>query len=428
MHTFQELDSDDEKNGVALGQGFQPPLHSTNLNDDELYFNDMDIRAWERRSAAFDDGAHGPYHGYQDEDEGYYEDSGELINHADHEEMLFQRVLDKIRIARAAGNVDVQLSPEELEAYQSKLHGGRTPAARSPQSSRPATTAFANDNASVASVSSSSKHGHSSRSKKPQRSSIFASKPKKDKEKPSSRKRTSTMTSVSPQAPPGFVVPGPDGQPMYAPINAYQGSLLRDPGPAPAPGSRSVSGNSYQVPAQPSTHVPVDIVGAFPGSEQIYRPASPPVQSRKVSSRQLAYEREHQPVTRSRSPSIHSAARMVPFPVEPYQYHAFSPASASPTSPPPQYARRVSSGPSEASYASVPRRVPVPVSVPTPAPVPLPRAMPVVDAQYGQYDPTLAALASGSAAANVAGQGQGVSKGSVGKDGERRRKSGKRTK
>ena len=417
VHRFQELDTDDEKNGVLLDRGFQQVSNNNNINPDELYFSDMDISAWERRASAFDGGAYGADHGYEEEDEGYYDDTGEIMTHAEYEEMLFRRVLDKIRVARAAGHADVQLSPDEVEAYQAKVHGARAPAARPQPKPRPSSTLVGNDAASVITISKSGNTASgSSRSKKSQqRTSLFGTKPKK--EKPSGRKRTSTAMSASSQVPPGFVYPGPDGQPVYAPINAYQGSLLRDVGHAPRPASRSASDSSHQTPTPPRATPPREVLGAFPGSEHAYRPATPPRQGRSMSSRQPMQGQE----ARTRSSSIQSA-RLIPFPIEPYQYHAFSPAS-SPTSPQPQYARRVSSGPSEASYTTMPRRVPVP----PPAPVPLQRTVPVTGVQGSHSDPTLATQASGSTtAASALGDGQGVVKVSGNaKEGERRRKGGR---
>jgi hypothetical protein len=265
------------------------------------------------------------------------------------------------------------------------------------------------------SVDTTSKHGTSSRSKKSQqRSSIFGSKSKK--EKSSSHKRTSTADSRAP--PPGFVIPGPDGQPVYAPINAYQGSLDREREPL-RPASRSASDTSHHV--SPPSHASFsrDMLGAFPESEYDYRPNTPPRQGRSISSRQAAYEADLPHGTRTRSSSIQSAG-LVPFPVEPYQYHTFSPASSSsPTSPQPQYTRRVSSGVSEASYTSVPRRVPVPAA----ASVPLQRAPPVAGSHVSQSDPAQTPQASSSA---TPAQVQETTRGSSGgHGGERRRKSGK---
>ncbi|KAI8935659.1 hypothetical protein NX059_007183 [Plenodomus lindquistii] len=445
----------------------------------------MDIRAWERRASAFDD----PYHGHPDEDEGYYEDSGEVLSPEDYEEMLFQRVLDKIRIARAAGNDDVQLSPEELDAYQSKLHGSRTPAARPQPVSQP-TDSSLNDTASVAG-GVQTKHAHSSsRSKKEKRSSIFSTKSKKDKErdkeKSSHRKRVSTSSSISSHPPaqtsPGFIVPGPDGHPVFAPINSYTGNLPRDTirelrsQPSSRPTSRSTSGTHPQLPqtqlsprhtpphgSQNPTSTPTptspppprDVLGAFPGSEHTYRPPSPgpilpdsPPQHPSLPSltaRQQAYARERQLEAQGLATATQQAARGIPFPVEMYQYQAFSPAQkfspplASPesTTSQPQYVRRVSGGgASEASWTSVPRRVPVPVTGPV-APVSLPRSSP---GESGGGGGGFAEMAGSGEASPVFGlgvdgvdQGVGVGTGISGggasgrtsKDGERKRKSGK---
>jgi hypothetical protein len=44
VHRFQEVRSAEENNGVLSNQAFQPALNGKNINPDELYFNDMDIR------------------------------------------------------------------------------------------------------------------------------------------------------------------------------------------------------------------------------------------------------------------------------------------------------------------------------------------------------------------------------------------------
>jgi hypothetical protein len=162
------------------------------------------------------------------------------------------------------------------------------------------------------------------------------------------------------------------------------------------------------------------MLGSFPESVVDYRPSTPPRQGREMSSRQAAYEAELPPGSRTRSSSIQS--RLVPFPVEPYQYHNFSASSSSsPTSPQPQYSRRVSSGPSEASYASVPRRVPAPT--PAPASIPLQRVSNAGVSQGAHSDPVLATVATSSA---TPAQSQETTKSSGGgHGGERRRKSGK---
>jgi hypothetical protein len=424
VYRFQELNSDDEKNGVLLDGGKQ--LH----NPDELYFNDMDIKAWERRASALGEP---PYdHGYdmQEEDEGYYDDAGEAVTRAEYEELLFSRVLDKIRVARAAGNPDVQLSPEELEAYQSRLYGTRQPAARSQHKSHFTSSQIMDDTASVSSVNTTSQPGlgssGKSKSKKSQpRTSLFSSKPKK--EKSGDRKRA--VSNDSGPIPPGFVIPGPDGQQVYTPINAYQGSLARDPAPTSLSGSRSTSGPNqvFHAPSRitPPREMAREVPGAFPGTfvtpAPSYRSPSPPGQARSTASWQPAQETAE---TYSRPPSIR-AANLSPVPIEPYQYHSFSPtSSSSQPSPQLQYVRRPSAAPSEASYTSIPRRVPVPTQHISPVNSHFDSAPPqfsylnTAAVSSGEIAPAVEVLADPVPVSTVKASGSG-------KDGERRRKSGK---
>lgn len=416
VYRFQEPNSDDEKKGGLLDHGAQQ-LH----NPDDLYFNDMDIQAWERRASAL--GGPLPDTGYDllEEDEGYYDDSGEVVSRAEYEELLFSRVLDKIRVARAVGNPDVQLSQEELEAYQNRLYGNRTSAAPTPSKPRSPTM---DDAASMYSVNSTGYPAHTSSSKpkskkSKERTSLFSSKPKK--EKPTERKRAaSNVSSSSSQAPPGFMIPGPDGQRIYTPINPYQGSLARDPAPAARPGSRSTSGSSqvYRLAARDMAR---DVPGAFPGTYATpapsYRSSSPP--PRLATS-------WHPPPEPAKAPE--QPPNLVPFPVEPYQYHNFSPtSSSSQPSPQLQYTRRPSAPPSEASYASVPRRVPVPTQHVSPV--------------ASTFDPVTLQTSYANTHALSSGDSQNASPlevvaepvtlqagktGAGGKDGERRRKGGKK--
>lgn len=359
IYRFQDGGSDAEMTGVNVEHRYQQASNGKQLlHKDDLYFNDMDIQAWERRTAAL--GAAPPRNdrGYR-EDEGFLDHSGESMSAAEYEEMLFQRVLDKIRLARAADLPDVQLTPEELDAYQAKLHGTRPPVARTPRGSR---SSLLNDTMSVTNVSTSSKKGSSSsRSKKEQpKSSLFASRPKK--EKPSSHRPAPTNITNVPPPGPGFMVPGPDGQPIYTPITAYQGSLARDPVTPPQPTPWPV----------PTPFVPMhrshrDMPGAFPGA----LPTSPhlyhsPLSEEPPSSPQPVPDLDALGISTSSSkpskPSSKSTGKSKVSPVEPYQYHNFSSSSSAQSSPKPKYTRRVSSA--ESSYTAVPRRVPVPAPRP----------------------------------------------------------------
>lgn len=343
--------------GVNVEHGYQQASNGKQLlNKDDLYFNDMDIRAWERRTAALGALPTRNDRGYP-EDEGYDDDARGPMSAAEFEEVLFQRVLDKIRLARAADLPDVQLTPEELDAYQSKLHGTRSPAARPSRSSR---SSPHNDAMSVANASTTSKKGSSSsRSKKEQQRASLFSKPKKDK--PSGRKRTPSNIPSAPA--PGFVIPGPDGQPIYTPIAAYQGSssLARDPLPPPLPTTQPASTSAP--PPAPLRRSLSDMPGAFPGalptSPHLYHHPSP-------------YSEPHSPLnpspdalgitTRTPKPSSKppssSNPKLKPSPIEPYHYHSFSSSSSTQSSPKPKYSRRVSSA--ESSYTAMPRRIPVP--------------------------------------------------------------------
>jgi hypothetical protein len=400
VYRFQELENEDEKNGVLLEPGYPQDSQAREFNPDELYFNDMDLRAWEARTAEIDGMAYGDEYGYQ-EDEGYYEEPGGiLMTPAEYEEFLFLRVLDKIRLARATGDQDVQLTTEELDAY-SKGMRPRAPAARpQPPRGRPVSapmitgpiTGGANNTIMTTNTPSTSGSGSGSgsarRKTSKSRTSIFAPRSKKEKEKSSSRKRTSSNVSEMlsqpqqqpVQPPPGIVVPGPNG-PVYAPINAYAG-LRRDStvrsAASPSRDSRSSSLNSRHAAIPQRISPPQEVPGAFPsGSPQrYYRDGTPPPRHSRPPSSHSRYsmgEAELLPNVRSRSSSIQQPVKMVPFPVtdyqhhtaEPYQYHqpgqpatTQSPAQASASQP--QY-RRVVSGSADPNFTAMPRRVPVPV-------------------------------------------------------------------
>ncbi|KAF2831940.1 hypothetical protein CC86DRAFT_400721 [Ophiobolus disseminans] len=387
----------------------------------------MDIGAWERRTAAVE-GLYDLGYDLQEEDECYYDDAGEPISHAEYQELLFRRVLDKIRVARATGDPDVQLSPEELEAYQSRLHGSRAPAALPQTKTRASNSPVLDDAASVLSAHTS-RPEHTSKSKSKKKTSLFSSKPKK--EKPSSRKRAvSSVSSGSSQIPPGFVVPGPEGHPVYTPINPYHGNLARPPS---RPSSGSASANN-QVP-HTSSHMTSpqawqnDLPGAFPGMfaypQQAYWPMTPPDQVWQNAPHPYTWDDADDRIQPEPAPP----AKLVPFPVEPYQYQSFSPSSSSQPSPQLQYTRQPSAPVSEASYTSMPRRVPVPAQ-PT-APVADVRdysdhgfqqpTYPDVVANYSSdvpEAPAVEVLSQPVPVPNTKASGSG-------KDGERRRKGGK---
>jgi hypothetical protein len=347
-----------------MDPGLQQTSNRRQFSPDEVYFNDMDIGAWERRTSAVT-GLYELGYDLQEEDELYYDDAGEAVSQAEYEEILFRRVLDKIRVARASGDSDVQLNEEELEAYRSRLHGPKTPPGRLQPRTRLDDSPVLDDAASMLSAHTTGRPDHAkTKSKKSQqRTSLFSSKPKK--EKPSSRKRAvSSVSSGSSQVPPGFVVPGPDGHSVYHPINAYPGNPARDPRAHSRPSSRSASGNSQApqassrtTPSQDWHHeVPGAFPGAFPNPIQAQWPGTPPQQQRPTPSRQPTWSDSD---SRNQARPV-PPAKLVPVPIEPFKYQSFSPSSSSSQpSPPLPYTRRPSAPASEASYTSMPRRVPV---------------------------------------------------------------------
>lgn len=474
MYRFQELESGDENNGALLDQGYNMASNVSNgkqpFNPDELYFNDMDIRAWERRTVDQEGLAYGDDYGYEYgyvEDEGYYEDAGNMVSPAEYEELLFQRTLDKIRFARATGEADVSLTPEELEAYQNRMWRQRAPAARAPNRI-PQTAPVVH--AASASSSIGAPGSSSPRSKKNQRrSSLFGSKDKSKKEKSGNRARaTSNATeSTVQQTPPGFLVPGPNGQPMFAPINAYQGYSGRDgrqPGSPLRPGSRPASkGNERHAnskgrktgspkgatqaetpPQSPLRLVTTsrDIPGAFPSSPVSYRMPTPPLnRPGSSSSRQSAQDPEDRQASsssRSRSSTVQQPQKLVPFPIAEYKHHNAEPFQyqaaghlAQPSAQP-QYARRVASA--EAPHPAMPRRVPVPgqhltgrqgiqSSYSDPA---IPQAGGMADVSEEGFHPGLHTDESGSSVqTGKSTSKQGSGSGGGGKESERRRRSGR---
>jgi hypothetical protein len=396
VYRFQEVDTDDEKHGALANLAHSTSPSGRPYNPDELYFNGMDLREWERRNGAIDGLAYDNDYGFP-EDEGYYDEAGGVaISQAEYEDIIFHAVLDKIRQARATGDPDVDLTPEEHDIYRSRMLRQNAPAVRPPAaaSARPISlpTSGTTNTANVPTpnVTGGSISGSIRSSKSKQRTSIFAPRPKK--ERPSDRKRAPSNISPianqpAPQPGPGFVVPGPDGQPIYTPINAYTGRMAQGPaavrssGPPSRPGSRAGSMSSR---ISPRVTPPKDMPGAFPGSPRFQQAAIPPWPTRPTSSssrQSFALDNPDLPPSpRSYSSPIQQPVRLVPFPVadyqhyaaEPYQYHASgqstSSQASSPTSPQTPFTRRVSSGPVDGSYIAPSRRVPVQIQrVPVPS-------------------------------------------------------------
>jgi hypothetical protein len=414
----------------------------------------MDLRDWEMRTGALD--------GLLYDDDYDYDGMDDGVSQVEYEEAVFQGVLDKIRQARTAGEPDVQLSPEELEIYRARLMIPRMPAAQPQAGATRVVSAPVLDPGNSAVIppvfndtpASVPRPGSSRSSKNKQRTSFFSSRPKK--EKSGNRKRApssaSQATSQLPAPPsmypvnhaPGFIVPGPNGQPTYAPVNALPEPALRDPVPRPPqatdrilrerpprpappdmytermareaisraresasqfdPRLEAIRRHQPSIPLRPST--PSVMPGAFPSESHLEsdEPSQPqqhrPTSSSRKPSAASNPEVSHRPTHASSSfASTQQPAKLVPFPVPEYhhqsagsyQYQLAGQAAAStsasyPTSSQPPPVRRAVSGPTDSNYAAMPRRVPVPVQRAT---------APMFPAQGSYSDPALGHRAAG---------------------------------
>lgn len=342
--------------GVFLDPIMQKGGARRAISDDALYYDGIDT-AWDsRRGLDYDNHAYAA--AYEDD---YY---GVKLN-PDEEELLVQRALDRIRIARSRGQPNVNLSHEELDALArprlQQFSRPSDPAAPARPSSKGRT---GNSNSASASSSSRSKKSTS-------RPSIFSSSPRSSRTrsgKSDSKRRNSPahdFEASSAAPPPGFRIPGAGAAPLgYASHPSSRPDSRSASGAYPSVAGRE-RGDSFIDPAfrdyvRPSSR---DSIGLTPAEEVEYL-ARRANRSRSGSSAAgfsqppyptYAYERE----------------RGRPGDADPFLYqtagppglHAGSSASSSPSSQ-----RRAMSGSSAGvppggegfPYTAIPRRVPVP--------------------------------------------------------------------
>ncbi|KAB2574398.1 hypothetical protein BFW01_g77 [Lasiodiplodia theobromae] len=362
---LQELGDSDEDEfsaGGLRGQGgvFLDPMVQKGgpgraASSDALYYDGIDPRWNARGGIDYDNAVYRP--AFEDD---YY---GVRLN-PDEEELLVQRALDRIRIARSRGQPNVNLSHEELEAL-ARPHIQQSPKPPDLASARPS---------SKGRPSSSSNNNSSTRSKKSSsRPSLFSSSPRSSRPrsgKSDSNRRNSSAheSEASSAAPPGLRIPGAGAAPL-----GYASH------PTPHPGSRSASG------AYHATAIGREWADPFydPATRDYARPSS-----RDSIGLTPAEEAEYLARRANRSRSGSSAPGYPPPP--PYPTYGFErergrPSDADPFMyqtggpPPGLYARSsASSSPSSqrravfgssvalppagegVAYTAVPRRVPVP--------------------------------------------------------------------
>ncbi|KAK8197765.1 uncharacterized protein BKA78DRAFT_350183 [Phyllosticta capitalensis] len=262
----------------------------------------------------------------------------------DEEKYLFQRALDRVRVARARGQPDVSLTHEELEIL-TRPRSRQLPALADPSSARP------------------SSEGLSSRSKKASRAPLLAPDSRQTNQRHNPDFSPSDSSSSSP-GPPGFVIPGGGAAPLGYATGSSRANYrsISDQ----SQGVRTRSKESQFTPSPPNSHdrnrnVPGSPAYGIPGAfadESNYRP----------ESRASSYNSSHHSSTgpdfaesddyphprlppRQLHPStppypVHPSERPSPMPLDPFAYQ-----TGGPTYPYPSAAG--------VAYARVPRRVPV---------------------------------------------------------------------
>ncbi|MCJ1406672.1 hypothetical protein MMC19_000739 [Ptychographa xylographoides] len=315
---FEELASDsDDGQGVDLGRR---PFAS-----DELHYSGADLGRGSnsRRDFTYSDDS-------EESDDGIAKDTGNgaamQLALRDKEEVLVQRAMERIRRAQMLGKTNVKLTPSERDALERKLANDQAKSKRPVLKSKP-----------------SGERRSSGRSSSSQTAIVPTA---------GRRKSRSSLVSTTDREPmdqaqsmgPGFLVAGPDGRPIYAPLGYHPPS----PGPpfgfpSSRPESRSGSAHSLQsTPPLAQTQFRGASKRYPPGSEQHGQSLS---STRKTSSpRPLPDDPDWQPRARSTSNLFYSP--------DPYQYQAYSPPLPQ---IPPQYAqgRRHVSGPAEIGYPAL---------------------------------------------------------------------------
>ncbi|KAK0280881.1 Prenylated Rab acceptor 1 [Friedmanniomyces endolithicus] len=273
---FEEISEDEDGQGVSLDP------HGYAIRDgrqrgfagDELYFDGYDIgRDRQRRRQVYDYGDN-----FDSEGEYYNRRMGATDSAAtaarDRDEELMQTALARIAAARTRGKSNVNLSPEEMEALE-RRHRSQPPERTPPPVllSPPATPAktpkgkVGSRTSSSTSLAAQRKKKGSSSISSPAKSNSKA----KVERKPSAEQQTSPYTPGA--GPPGIMVPGPNGVPVFAPLVNYpplSSPELTRAGAA-RPRSRSTSKHSRRDSTPPER---VDPYTQYPSP--YYMPPPPP--------------------------------------------------------------------------------------------------------------------------------------------------------
>ncbi|KAK8175896.1 hypothetical protein IWX90DRAFT_125893 [Phyllosticta citrichinensis] len=283
---------------------------------------------------------------YQDDYHGRGGGQEQYLDPDDEEEYIFQRALDRVRVARARGQPDVSLTHEELEILTRPRTRQLPAALADPSSARP------------------SSRGSSSRPiKKASRAPLLAPDSRKTNQRHNLDFSPSDSSSPSP-GPPGFIVPGGGAAPLGYSTGTSRANYRSVSDQRQGVRSRS-SKESHFTPSPPNT---LDRNRTVPGSPIYDVPGSfADEASYRAESRASSYDSSQHSATgpdmaepddyphprlpprqlHSSTPPypIHPSERAPPMSVDPFAYQ-----TAGPTYPYP------SGG---VAYARVPRRVPV---------------------------------------------------------------------
>lgn len=315
------------------------------FSSDELYFTGFDMGRDGRGAGNgyLDDGSYSDAYGPYDEEARYEYEQQMLAYQAaerDREEALVHSYLEKIRKARSQGKSSANLKQDEVDAYErwrEQQQPRETSVSPAPQT--PSKKKKGSRSSSLISLSDSKSRKKSSA---PSPAARSRKTPKPSRKSSSGNQSDSAAAYASGStAPGGFMVPGPNGQPVYAPFGYY--SPPPDPRGSPyasRPGPRSASANSKRQPTPPFDPQPPFPYAAYP--PRYYGPPPPDLRPPSNSSDRSLDDRRG-PASRTRSAS--SA-----------QYMSDAGGYGSPPLPA-AHARRNFSGPPDVSYAGL-RRVP----------------------------------------------------------------------
>ena len=357
---FEELDSDEDDEGDRQGVDLDPNSYALrSRNDrrfvsDELYFDGYDIgqdHRGSRRNGYDQYGQELDYHS-DEEASGHHRDQRAVAYQGirDKEEALIQSALARIARARAKGKTNVDLSKEEMEALERRT--GQQPESSPPPmltalASPPATPAKTPKGKVGSRSNSSTNLARQKPGKKNGSGGLFgtnAPSPAKSNSKAKVNRKPSAEQALpypTGQAPPGIMVPGPNGVQIYAPIGYHGPPSPEISRGSSRPGSRSASKHSRRESTPPEQYPPRIY---YPPPSSSVRPES------SGSNRSLPDDIDWYPPPLPQLPSARARAASNNAP----SYYADYDGQSLPAA---QGGRRNVSGPPDVRYASL-RRVP----------------------------------------------------------------------